>query len=378
MPHLKLIHTGPIYRNPNPGYQHTTALFSHIVQISDQELLCTYNRGQAMYAADLAFWQARSLDGGQTWPEQNRITDRTLDDRPYSYHGPFVSRMGDGLLVIVAFRVDRSDPERPIFNEATGGLTALEVILQRSGDNGRTWSAPEIINVPDGLVITPSCGIVELPDGTWFLAYDQWHAFDDPGPYRPRTVAFFSTDRGYTWGDPVTFADGASLGKGFWHGRIMPMVDGRLFTLFWSADMRQNGRDLPLHRSFGSAGGRSWTFPEATNLPGQTNNAVDLGEGLMAAIYTSRAAPQPGFRVALSTDNGLTWDLDNQLLLWDASGRDRLGVSAPESYPRSHDTIAFGAPTAMRLGDGHILVSFWCTEMAITHIRCARLRVENS
>jgi hypothetical protein len=32
----------------------------------------------------------------------------------------------------------------------------------------------------------------------------------------------------------------------------------------------------------------------------------------------------------------------------------------------------------MRLGDGHILVSFWCTEMAITHIRCARLRVENS
>jgi hypothetical protein len=82
--------------------------------------------------------------------------------------------------------------------------------------------------------------------------------------------------------------------------------------------------------------------------------------------------------VALSADNGLTWDLDNQLLLWDASGRDRLGVNAPESYPRSHDTIAFGAPTAMRLGDGDILVSFWCTDMAITHIRCARLRVENS
>jgi hypothetical protein len=216
---------------------------------------------------------------------------------------------------------------------------------------------------------------VELADGTWFLAYDQWHAFDDPGPYQPRTIAFFSTDQGHTWGEPVTFADGAAQGKGFWHGRIMPMLDGRLFTLFWSADMTQNARDLPLHRSFGSANGRRWTFPEATNLPGQTNSAVDLGDGFMAAIYTSRAAPQPGFRLALSADNGLTWDLDNQLLLWDATGRDRLGVSAPESYPRSHDTIAFGAPTALRLLDGDLLVSYWCNEMSITHIRYARLRI---
>lgn len=375
MPRLQLIHSGPIYRNPDPGYQHITALFSHIVQISDQELLCTYNRGQAMYAADLTFWQARSLDGGHTWSEHNPITDRTHDDRHYSYHGPFISRMRDGLLVIVAFRVDRSDPERPIFNEKTGGLTALDVILQRSSDNGRSWSAPALIAIPDGMVITPSCGIVELSNGAWLLAYDQWHAFDDPGPYRPRTVAFFSTDQGQSWSDPVTFADGAAEGKGFWHGRITPMVDGRLFSLFWSADMTQNTRDLPLHCSFGSADGRSWTFPEPTNLPGQTNNAVDLGDGLMVAIYTSRVEPQPGFRVALSTDNGLTWDLDNQLLLWDATGRDRLGVSAPESYPRSHDTIAFGAPTAMRLLNDDIFVSFWCNEMSITHIRCARLRV---
>lgn len=375
MPQLKLIHSGPIYRNPNPGYQHITALFSHVVQIGDQELLCTYNRGQAMYATDLTFWQARSTDGGQTWSDHSPITDRSHDDSYYSYHGPFVSRMGNGLLVIVAFRVDRSDPERPIFNEITGGLTALDVILQRSSDNGRSWSPPEIIAIAEGLVITPSCGIVELADGTWFLTYDQWHGFDEPGPYRPRTVAFFSTDQGHTWGNRVTFADGAEVGKGFWHGRMMPMVDGRLFTLFWSADMSQNVRDLPLHRSFGAADGRNWTFPEATNLPGQTNNAVDLGDGLMVAIYTSRTGLQPGFRVALSTDNGLTWDLDNQLLLWDATGRDRLGIHAPESYPRSHDTIAFGAPTALRLLDGDIFVSFWCNEMSITHIRCARLRV---
>jgi hypothetical protein len=82
MPQLKLIHAGPIYRNPNPGYQHITALFSHVVQISDQELFCTYNRGQAMYATDLTFWQARSHDGGLTWNEHSPIIDRSHDDRP--------------------------------------------------------------------------------------------------------------------------------------------------------------------------------------------------------------------------------------------------------------------------------------------------------
>jgi hypothetical protein len=29
----------------------------------------------------------------------------------------------------------------------------------------------------------------------------------------------------------------------------------------------------------------------------------------------------------------------------------------------------------LRLHNGDLLVSFWCTEMSITHVRCARLRL---
>jgi hypothetical protein len=110
-------------------------------------------------------------------------------------------------------------------------------------------------------------------------------------------------------------------------------------------------------------------------MPGQTNDVADLGDGRFVGFFTVRESAQPGFRAVLSEDWGKTWDLDNQIVVWDASGRDRLGVSAPDSYPRSHDTIAFGAPTASRLLDGDVLVSFWCTEMSITHVRYARLRV---
>lgn len=374
MARLELVDSGVIYRNPNPGYQHVFAAFSHPVQIGEQELLCTYNRGEALYATDLTFYQTRSQDGGHTWSKHQVVYDPAGDDRPYSYHAPFLSRMDDGTLLITAFRVDRSDPERPIFNEATGGLTDLETVLFRSRDNGRSWQGPETVSLPAGMVLSPSTGILELDNGLWFLPFDQWHAFDEPGPYRPRTVALFSRDRGRTWGDAITFADGEARGKGFWHGRIIRLADGRLFTLFWLADM-QTGQDLPLHRCFGSPDAREWSQPEPTNIPGQTNHATELAEGRLAAIYTRRESDRPGFFVTLSQDGGKTWDLENQVRVWDASGRDRLGVDAPEEYPRSHDTIAFGAPTATTLRNGQILVSFWCTEMAITHVRSALLRV---
>lgn len=375
MSQLEIIDSGVIYRNSDPGYKYVFAAFSHPVEIPSGEILCSYNRGQALYATDLTFYLARSLDGGKTWPEHTLVYDRSRDGNiHYSYHDPFLSRTRDGILVIVAFRVDRSDPEKPLFNEATGGLAPIEIVLFQSVDKGHTWVGPQIIPVPAGMVISPSSGIIELRNGEWFLPFDQWHGFDEPGPYRPKTVGLFSRDQGRNWGNAMSFADGSAAGQGFWHGKIVPLLDGRLFTLFWSANM-QTGQDMPLHRCLGSADGRNWSTPEQTNIPGQTNNVVDLGQGRMAAIYTTRDAAHPGFYMVLSLDEGKSWDVQNQLQVWDATGRDKLGVAAPLAYPRSHDTIAFGAPTVIGLSNGDLLATFWCTEMSITHIRYVRVRV---
>jgi hypothetical protein len=95
----------------------------------------------------------------------------------------------------------------------------------------------------------------------------------------------------------------------------------------------------------------------------------------MIAIYTVRKTKPPGFYVTSSEDGGRTWNLDEQLLVWDATGRDKIGVHAPQSYPRSHDTIAYGAPTATVLENGDVFCSFWCTELSVTQIRYARVRL---
>ena len=95
----------------------------------------------------------------------------------------------------------------------------------------------------------------------------------------------------------------------------------------------------------------------------------------MAAAYTVRTGMTPGIMVALSDDGGRTWDLDHQLMVWDAVGQEFLGVARKPEYPASHDNIAFGKPNLARLPSGDLIASWWCTQACVTHTRYARLAV---
>jgi len=108
MSKLELIDSGCVYRNPNPGYEYMFACHSHHVQLSPSEILCVYQRGQALYSVDSVMAMTRSVDGGKTWSDEGLIHDPAGDDHVSSYHGPKITRMSDGTLVIIAMRIDRS------------------------------------------------------------------------------------------------------------------------------------------------------------------------------------------------------------------------------------------------------------------------------
>lgn len=374
---LEIIDSGILYINPDPAHYHVFASHAHPLQLSAQEFVATYQRGDGMYAVNGNIALTRSLDGGVTWQHQGFLHDKTGDDRPYSYHDGFLSRVADGSLVVLAFRSDRSQPDKPMFSPS-GGLIENEPVLFFSSDGGHTWSQPQPIQLPAGLVATPASTIVELADGRWLATFDQWHAYDDDRPYKPIMLACTSADRGRTWSPMQTMADGAAVGKGFWHGKTLRLNDDQLFTLYWAADMTQPDKgplNLPIHYAITDANASTWPMPQPTILPGQTNWPAQLPDGTLAAIYTRREGEQPGFLVVLSTDLGQSWDLENQVRLWDTTGWTHLGISSPDKYPRSHDTVAFGAPTLMTTLEGELYASWWCTYASITHIRWARLRV---
>ena len=159
------------------------------------------------------------------------------------------------------------------------------------------------------------------------------------------------------------------------HSRYVKMLDGRVGALQWT-QKPGTAEDFPAHITISNADVSAWSYPAPTNLMAQTCWIADLGDGLMAAAYTDREGMNPGINVVLSNDEGRTWDVENQVQVWDAVGQEYLGVDRVPEYPKSHDNIAFGKPNLARLNDGTLIASWWCTQASVTHCRFARLRVE--
>ena len=380
MSKLEIVDTGIIYMNPDPAHGYVFASHPHPLQLSEQEFICTYTRASGMCAADANVALARSLDGGVTWAHETFLRDKARDDRLYSYSDGYIARLSDDRLVVLSMRADRSDPDKPFVSE-TGGLIENEPVLLFSSDSGNTWTDPLPIILPEGMVATPANPVLELEDGRWFATFDRWHGYDEPrpkGPYKDRMFGLFSGDRGRTWGDMTVMADGQPEGQDFWHGKTIRLTDGSLYTLYQAADMNNadgKRRFLPLHYAVTDGNSRNWPKPQPTSIPGQTNCPAELGDGKLGAIYTCREAKQPGFMAVLSEDGGRTWDLDNQVRLWDAAGWTHIGFSRHDTFPRSRETMAFGAPALITTLNGDLYASWWCTYASITHIRWARLRV---
>jgi len=369
----KLEAEGVLDRNRKPGYRAESACLPNVVCLSDKELLCFYRLGQAFYSHDGRIAQLRSTDGGLTWRKEPPLWDPKNDSYPYSYTAPHGTLLRDGTLLVVASRFDVSDPDQEMFNPQTGGVCLTEKVLFRSVDRGRTWSEPRRLDLPgEGLIDLPS-QVIELNDGRLFLACETWKGWDDTRPLHLQGFAVFSDDGGNTWSDRLDFPSASDSAKMYSHTRYTRMLDGRILGLQWTQNIGGNV-NYDLHLVLSDESGRNWTLPVSTGIQAQTSWAADVGNGWLTLAYTRRGGANPGVFMVLSEDGGRSWDIENQIQVWDAVGQEFLGVEQIPEYPRSHDNVAFGKPNLTRLPDGSFLCSWWCTQMCITHSRFAKLR----
>ena len=375
MPTLVLEEQGVLYRNPRPGYKAECAYLPNVLQLHSGELLCFYRLGQAFYSIDGRLAQLRSLDKGRTWQQDGFVWDPARDDYPYSYSAPHGVQLRDGTVLLTAIRTDAADPEALIHNPKTGGTAPLDIVMFRSPDQGRTWSSPELLNLPGAGCADAPSQIIKLNNGRWFLACELWKAWDDARPLHIKSFALFSDDQGATWTDRVDFPSAEDPEKMFSHSRYTRMLDGRICALQWTQAIGGQ-TDYDLHFTVSDHTAENWSYPQPTGLVGQTSWVADLGDGLLAAAYTCRAEMRPGIMVVLSADGGRTWDQEHQVMVWDAVGQEYLGVTHKPSYPASHDNIAFGKPNLIRIADGKLVSSWWCTQACVTHARFARLSVK--
>ena len=372
---LRIVSESILYRNPHPGHQAVCAYLPNVVPISERELLCFYRLGQAFYSLDGRLALLRSEDGGETWVEEGDLWDPQQESTPHSYSAPHGTLLRDGTLLLVAHRFRATQDQMFRFNPETGGLKPFELVLFRSADLGRTWSPPQVIEVGGGGVADAPSNVIELNDGSLFLALERWKSWNDTSPLHIRGSALFSRDGGSTWGEQIDFPSASDPSRMYSHSRYSRMLDGRICALQWTQSIGGQ-ENYPLHFVRSDTSGARWEKPLPTTIPAQTSWAADLGEGVLGAAYSIRERMKPGVLVTLSEDGGRTWDLEHQVMVWDAVGQEFLGVDRKPEYPASHDNIAFGKPNLVRLPGGDLLASWWCTQACITHIRCARLTVE--
>lgn len=158
-----------------------------------------------------------------------------------------------------------------------------------------------------------------------------------------------SEDDGDTWVCHPMYPSGVSGLEvtGFNESSLVETANGKLVLMM---------RSVPeghLWYAESNDDGLTWGNPVKTPLWGHPAHVIKLSDGRLLCAYGYRRYPM-GIRAAISGDNGLTWDIENEIII----RKDGKGAGGDLGYPLIH-----------QLSDGSIFsVYYLTTDAANTHI----------
>ena len=312
-----------------------------------------------------------SEDEGETWQETD---DPTLPDNwpgtsPREIYDRFAGVMPDGTYLCAGTVGWGAYPaEQQVEVEAQGLVVrphphdkdaimvgSNKVFVQRSTDKGKTWQRQEW-TVPGVEHLTAFPRSAWLADGTILVP-----VYGSDSDAQWRTYIWRSADGGETWrwlpmGAYVTGVNGnetslleVSPGCVLAHTR----TEGSYLLETWSDD-----------------GGRTWSQPLRTAIWGYPPHLLKLRDGRVLCAFGYRREPM-GVRAVLSHDGGVTWDMDNVIILRDDGGTPSEFRSDVQSGGAD-----VGYPISTQLSDGSILTTYYITLAdGVTHSVATRWEV---
>ena len=204
------------------------------------------------------------------------------------------------------------------------GQALLEMVLRRSADEGKTWSAPTPVTTRPGFFVVNNDRVTRLRSGNIIVPtaeHKKMQRADGTVYFDPRAevVFFVSEDDGRTFTEMPGKGVGPYPSKSFsglQEPGVLEMRDGRL----WAWARTDLGAQWEM---FSFDGGKHWTPPEPSRFtsPLSPLSVLRLRDGRLLAVYN----PVPLYNgrkpsvngvwtggrtplaVRLSEDDGLTW-----------------------------------------------------------------------
>jgi hypothetical protein len=368
---LQLIADGIVYRNPLSHVRSIHAYFPSTVQLQDGELLCTLVLAEAFEAVNARTYLARSQDGGVTWQLEDALPAATPDR--LTSNSARLSVFDNDELVAFMVRADRSaHPNEGLANPLNMGFVPTELLLLRSTDRGRSWSAPVTMQAPlEGPSFELCAPIVELRDGRWVLATSTWRSWDGASPNGNRQLMLVSPDKGHSWPHYDTVMHDPQQHIIYWESKIVELEDGRLLSVAWAYDEKA-AVDLPNQYALSEDGGKTWCRPRSTGLLGQTMAPTLLPNGRILSVY--RRLDEAGLWANISRIEGDNWINESCLPLWGVRAKDL--VKTESNMAENFTVLRFGAPCLTHLHDGSIFGAFWCYDDCVSEIRWFKLKYD--
>jgi len=317
--------------------------------------IVTTNRGTLVAVYDIRYnnskdlqenidiGMSRSTDGGRTWEPMKVIMDMgEYGGLPQNLNGTgdpsILCDQTTGTLWVAALWMSGSAPDKMLWWASRPGMTPDETgqfILVKSTDDGLTWSDP--INItpqikdPEWQLLLqgPGRGIT-LRDGT--LVFPAQFKADigvkalDGGEYTCHSTIVWSRDGGNTW------HIGSGAKSNTTEAQVVQLADGSLMLNMRDDRNRTdkgatNGRAVAVTNDLG----QTWTahsssnsaLPEPNCMASLISAMVKIDSEEKNVLFFSNPNDRNSrikMTVKASTDQGLTWPVENQVELFTPSG----------------------------------------------------------
>ncbi|MFN8490468.1 MAG: sialidase family protein [Caldilineaceae bacterium] len=282
----------------------------------------------------------RSRDGGQTWTAHAPIT--VAEGGPdIGIQDPSINQLRDGTLISNFFKWQ-------VYRDEPYGAEGLGAFVTTSTDNGYTWNQNHVnVGRPPGIGawVSTTDAVLELPSGELLIpVYENNSVEGEQGGHRAFLMQ--STDKGNHW-QPWGLIGYDPFGNHhFEEPTLAYLPSGKLVCI-----LREDKRKEQAWQADSWDGGKTWSTPRRLPVWGHPQHLLRLQSGRLLMTYGYRRPPY-GVRACISADEGVTWNLQHELVLRSDGANTDLGY-----------------PCSVQLENGQILTVYYFHEPGENGVR---------